>query len=90
MAAVSIQSVPINLRVQFGVYDDNFVPLAVTGGVGAALGSNVNGTFTVTTPGRYRVRVYAFSFTPGSQAGAPPTMIPESFMRPYTLSVTQP
>jgi hypothetical protein len=48
------------------------------------------GRFTAPGPGKYRIEIQFFSFVAGSVAGSSPTMLPDSFTKPYTLTVTQP
>ena len=63
--------------------------ISATGSVGANAGASiVDATFTA-PPGSYRIAVQAFSFVPGSVAGRG-TVPPDSFTRPYMITVKQP
>jgi len=90
-ATVVIQPVPHDLRIQFQVYyEPTFVQVAATNFVGANAGAAItNGGFTASMPGRYLIEVSAFGFAAGSVA-ARGTVLPDSFTRGYTLTVTQP
>ena len=87
-AHVSITSVPHDLRMQYQVYDSHFVLVPATGFVGANAGADLDGGFTA-APGVYRIAISAFSFVAGSAAGRG-GMPPDSFTRPYMITVTQP
>jgi hypothetical protein len=88
--SVAITSVPHDLRMQFVVYDAaSFVQVSATGFVGANSGASLNGSFTADKSGTYLIGIQAFSFLAGSVAGVG-TTLPDSFTRPYTLTVTQP
>jgi hypothetical protein len=86
---VSISPVPHDVRMQFQVYDANFIQLSATGAVGANPGAGLSGGFTVVNPGPHLIAISAFSFVAGSVA-ARGVMLPDSFTRAYTLKVTQP
>lgn len=86
---VSITSVPHDVRMQYQIYDSHFVQVAATGFVGANAGADLDGGFTAAAPGVYRIAISAFSFLAGSAAGRGVTL-PDSFTRPYMITVTQP
>ena len=86
-AHVGITSVPHDLRIQFQVYDSHFVQIAATGFVGANAGAEIDGSFTA-LDGVYRIAISAFGFA-GGVAGRGVDM-PDSFTRPYMITVTQP
>jgi hypothetical protein len=86
---VTVDPVPHDARLQVLVYDWHFQQISVTGALGANLGASiVDATFTA-PPGTYRIAVQAFSFLLGSVA-ARGVMPPDSFTRPYMITVTQP
>lgn len=84
---VSITSVPHDLRIQFQVYDSHFVLVPATGFVGANPGAEIEGAFTA-SDGVYRIAISAFGFA-GGVAGRG-VMLPDSFTRPYMITITQP
>jgi hypothetical protein len=86
---VSITSVPHDVRMQYQVYDSHFVGISATGFVGANPGADLDGGFTAPSPGVYRIAISAFSFVAGSASGRG-GMPPDSFTRPYMITVTQP
>jgi hypothetical protein len=87
---VTIDPVPHDVRMQFLVYDSHFQQVTTTGSPGMNLGASIlNGAFTISQPGIYRIAVQAFSFVAGSVANRG-VVLPDSFTRPYTITVTQP
>lgn len=86
---VSITSVPHDLRMQVQVYDSHFVAVPSGFFVGANAGADLGGSFTTPSSGLYRIAITSFSFVAGSVAGRG-VVYPDSFTRPYMITVTQP
>lgn len=84
--SVKVENVALDLRLRFRAYDENFVVAQAVNDIAANAGANVNGTFTAPSPGTYRVVIEAVA------ASLPVTgidAVPESFTKPYRLTVSQ-
>jgi hypothetical protein len=88
MATVKVENVPTDVRPQVKLLDPTgaAVDLPVTYNV--TPGGSINSSVMIPTAGVHRVVIDIFSVEP--EAAGKAMTVPDSFTRPYTLTVTQP
>jgi hypothetical protein len=89
VATVKIEGVAANARLQFRVFDATNAPVNPMGNTAAAAGADVNGMFPVMTAGTYRIVVGHYGSIASATASGTGAMIPESYTRPYKLTVAE-
>jgi hypothetical protein len=88
MVTVKVENVPTNVRPQVKLLDPNGAEVDLPDRYNVTPGGSINSSVMITTAGMYRVVIDIFTVEP--EAAAKEMTVPDSFTRPYTLTVTQP
>ena len=90
MVTVKVEDVPTDIRPDVHLYKPDGTEVNDARAYNTTAGGSVMGKSTLTDAGSYKVMVEVFSVLPETGKTTMPGVVPDSFKRPYKLTVTQP